>query len=150
MTLDCLGPQVELHGFGPLAAPEVTEMIGRLSSIDDLLARHGIAVNEQGGGAGGEADLAATALVSARSIHRLFAVWIAEQRDNFSVILQRTLAAETWTPLMATQRVSTSVVDMFQCFSQVTEPTCRGHRAMLPAAFWLSPSLPRPAVPHAA
>ena len=35
-----------------------------------------------------------------------------------SQVLEASLELETWTPVFATKRISSSLVDLFQCFSQ--------------------------------
>ena len=78
---------------GHLASPQVGEMLKRLSCFEAILKQHGVSKEE-------------SSIIHTPAIHKIFHLWVVEQRGNFNNVLTRSLQAEDWQPLGMGQRVS--------------------------------------------
>ena len=97
-----------MAGNGHLASDAVVELLRKLSCTEVILLHQGMVGEE-------------VELLKVNAITRLFRKWVHEQKANFETVLSRALAQETWAPLTSYQRVSSSIVDLFQCFAQTVQ-----------------------------
>ena len=76
-------------------------------------------------------------LLDSCAVHTMFDRWLEEQHVAFYKVLDASLEHEKWTPVFATKLISSSLVDLFQCFSQTVdfflgtvEPSASAHRCL--------------------
>ena len=104
---DLLRAELELE-LGGASLADARELLHLLATLEATLAQHGVPPER-------------SALLDAHAVQAAFRAWLHEQRANFEQVLDGSFAQESWAPLTATQRVSASVVDLFQCFTQTVD-----------------------------
>ena len=101
-----MAADVEVHGRGALADQDTREMLPQLAQVEAALSHP---------------KLPAVALLDSSAVGAMFDSWLEQQHAAFYQVLEASLEHEKWTPVFATKLVSSSLVDLFQCFSQTVD-----------------------------